>query len=492
MANINQSENRHFIAFDLGATSGRTILGTVTPAGKLETEEITRFPNQMVNIDGRLHWNIFSLYEHLIDGMKAVARKGIRPESIGIDTWGVDVAYISPQGKIMELPYSYRDCGTRGAAERFFKEVMPAEELYGRTGIQHMDFNTVFQLHERREDFAQTHAATVAFLPDALIYLLTGKRITEYTIASTGEMLNPATREIDRQLLSAAGVDPQKFSPIVEPGTVVGTLSPSVAEITGLGPVPVVAVASHDTASAIAPIPATGADFAYLSSGTWSLMGIETTHPVINEITRKENITNEGGVFGTIRLLKNITGMWILEECLRKWKSEGRDYPYALLVEMAGKATPFKAFINPDDPAFVSPADMPEAIAAYCRSTGQPVPESDTEFVRLIFESLALKYRIVLDIFKDCADKPINTLHIIGGGSRNALLNQFTANATGITVKAGPSEASAIGNILMQTGCSSIEELREIARRNITTETFSPRDTEEWDNAYARFLSVIK
>lgn len=484
-------KEKHYIAFDLGATSGRTILGTLTEEGKLTTEELTRFPNHMLEIDGHLFWNIFSLYEHLLDGLREAALRGIKPESIGIDTWGVDIAYISPDGNIMELPYAYRDKETFGASKRFFNNVMPADKLYNRTGIQHMDFNTIFQLNERRDHFSQTHAAIIAFLPDALIYLLTGAKVTEYTIASTGEMLNPSTRKIDSELLSVAGVNPEQFSPVVEPGTVVGTLSESIAESTGIGRVPVVAVASHDTASAIAPIPAEDKNFAYLSSGTWSLMGIETESPVINETTRKENITNEGGVFGTIRLLKNITGMWILEQCLKKWKQQGKTYCYSDLAPLAETAPPFKAFINPDDQAFVSPADMPEAIADFCRKTGQPVPETDAEYVRLIFESLALKYRYVLDIFKRCAENPIEKLHVIGGGSRNALLNQLTANAIGLPVIAGPAEASAIGNILMQTGCQSLGELREISRRNIQTTAFVPCDTDLWNQAYTRFLATI-
>lgn len=485
-------ENKHFIAFDLGATSGRTILGTLTPEGRLTTEEITRFPNQMLEIDGHLYWNIYSLYEHLVEGLKAVAKMGIKPVSAGIDTWGVDVALVSPDGKIMGVPYAYRDRDTIGSAERFFKDVMSAADLYGKTGIQHLDFNTVFQLNEHRDEWQRKAAETILFIPDALNYMLTGVKSTEYTIASTGAIIDPATRRLDMNIIEAAGSRADQWAPVVEPGTTLGDIKPDVARAAGIDPLPVVAVAGHDTASAIAAIPAMSKNFAYLSSGTWSLMGVEVDGPVINDITRRVNITNEGGVYGTIRLLKNITGMWVVEQCLKKWKSDGTSYSYPEMVALADKATSFKAFIDPDDPAFVAPADMPAAISDYCRRTGQDAPDTHGEYIRMIFESLAMKYRAVLDVLRQVSDHPIDALHVIGGGSRNQLLNHFTANAINLPVIAGPAEASALGNIMMQAGCTSLQELRDIVARSVETVRVDPDETAvpSWQEAYSRYRRV--
>lgn len=484
-------EKREFIAFDLGATSGRTILGTIDADGILSTKELTRFPNHMLEYDGHLYWNIYSLYSNLIEGLEEAKRQGVNAESIGIDTWGVDVAYVAPDGKIFGIPNAYRDKDTIGARQRFFENVMPASELYRLTGIQHLDFNTVFQLNEHRDDYFQKNAGTILFMPDALIYMLTGKKITEYTIASTGEILDPSTHQLIPEILEKVGVRLDQFAAVVEPGSRVGTLSDEVAGMVGCEKIPVVAVAEHDTGSAVAAIPAKDANFAYLSSGTWSLMGIESTHPVVNEITEKENITNEGGVFGTVRVLKNITGMWIVEECLRKWRSEGINYSYPEMVELAIAAPSFKAMIDPDHASFVAPRSMPDAIDEYCRATGQPVPENHGEYIRVIFESLALKYRKILDIFRSLSDHPIDKLHVIGGGSRNALLNRFTANAINLPVIAGPAEASAFGNIMMQAGCKSLQELRDVIARSVETMTYEPDNAGEWALAYEKYKQVI-
>lgn len=480
----------YYVAVDLGATSGRTILGSIDSQGVLATEEIHRFPNHMVDIAGHLYWNIYSLYENIVESLRIIGARGIRPRSMGIDTWGVDVVCVAPDGSIMGLPHAYRDCDTAGAAQRFFDEVMSADELYRTTGIQHLDFNTIFQLYIHHNDWDMRHAESILFMPDALSYMLTGRKVTEYTIASTGAILDPATRTVNRALVEKAGIDPSKFAPVVEPGTVIGTLLPPIAELTGVGEIPVVAVAGHDTASAIAPIPAASAGFAYLSSGTWSLMGIETPGPVINDSTLANNITNEGGVYGTIRLLKNITGMWVVEQCLRRWERDGVCYTYPQIVDMARSAEPFKAFIDTDAPDFVSPADMPAAIVEYCRRTGQEAPATHGEFIRLIFESLAMRYRRVLSILSENAAGPVEVLHVIGGGSRNALLNQFTADAIGIPVIAGPAEASAIGNIMMQAGHPSLRALRDMVIPNIDTVRYEPAYTPAWDAVYQRYLDI--
>ena len=490
-------ETKYFVAFDLGATSGRTILGTLE-GEKLALKEITRFPNQNLPLNGHFYWNIFSLYENLKKGLAEVAKLKVPVTSIGIDTWGVDVVCINADGNIIGLPYAYRDPHTTGMKEQLFEKVMPADEVYARTGIQHLDINTLYQLYTMAEhkDFGLANASHLLFMPDALSYLLTGKMVTEYTIASTGQILNPATRQIDGELLQKAGINPALFSPMVEPGHVIGTLRQELCEELQIEAIPVIAVAGHDTASAVAAIPASDANFAYLSSGTWSLMGVETQGPVINEKTTYYNITNEGGVDGTIRLLKNITGMWIVEQCLKKWRRQGTEYTYTQMVALANEAEPFVSYIDPSDPIFSNPADMTKAIDEYCARTGQRGPATHGEYIRVIFESLALKYRETLDIFLQLTDHPINKLHIIGGGSRNALLNQFTSNAIDLPVYAGPSEATSIGNIMLQAmtagAVGSLGEMRKVISANEKPVEYYPTDRETWETAYANYLSIIK
>ena len=481
---------KHFVAFDLGATSGRTILGSLRD-GELVLKELTRFPNTILPLGGHYYWNIFSLYEHLCEGLRAAAREGRvvphgRHDEIGKD------------GSLLGLPYAYRDPHTDGAPEEYFSKVLPREEVYGATGIQIMQFNSLYQLYAMQRDRSSQLAAAerLLFMPDALSYLLTGEMVTEYTIASTSQLLNPRTKRIEARLLEKMGLSPELFPPIVMPGHRIGTLRAELAAACGLPQLPVIAVAGHDTASAVAAVPAADERFAYLSSGTWSLMGIEVREPFINELTERYNFTNEGGVEGTTRLLKNITGMWILEQCLRKWKDEGRDYTYPEIVKMATGAAPFRTMIDPDDASFAAPGDMPAAIRAYCERTGQPAPGDDSAMIRAIFESLALKYRFVLDRFRSLAPFEIERLHVIGGGSKNALLNQFTADSLGIPVTAGPSEATAVGNIMLQAraaGCvGTLQEMRTLIARCIPVEEFTPGDTAAWDAAYTRFMTIVK
>lgn len=487
----------HFIAFDLGATSGRTVLGTLAD-GSLRLKELTRFPNRVLPLQGHVYWNIFSLYEQLCEGLRAAAREQVTITSIGIDTWGVDVAFVGRDGSLLGLPYAYRDPHTENAPAEYFAHILPREEVYARTGIQIMDFNTIFQLYAlRRANASQIEAADkILFMPDALNYLLTGKMVTEYTIASTSQLLNPRTKCLESDLLEKMGISSGRFCPLVMPGHRVGLLCEQLSVATGLGRIPVVAVAEHDTASAVAAVPAEDERFAYLSSGTWSLMGIETRDPVIDERTYTYNITNEGGVEGTTRLLKNITGMWLLEECLNVWKAAGTEYSYPQIVALANEAQPFRTMIDPDDPSFAHPENMVAAIEARCIRTGQPLPRTHAEMIRAIFESLALKYRMVLDLFRSLAPFPIERLHVIGGGSKNALLNRFTANSTGIPVVAGPSEATAIGNIMLQAKAAgwagSLAEMRRLIVRCVPTERFYPDDKELWEEAYTRFCKIIK
>lgn len=486
---------KHYIAFDLGATSGRTILGSVDE-GVLHLEELTRFPNASLPIGGHLYWNIFSLYEHLLEGLRVAAAKGVAIESIGIDTWGVDFAFVGGDGSLLGVPYSYRDPHTEGAPESFFESAMPRERLYELTGIQVMNFNSVFQLHTLRKNGSSplASAAHMLFMPDALSWMLTGRMVTEYTIASTSAMLNPCTKELDGEILSVLGIEEGVFPPIVMPGHTVGTLRKEIAESVGLGEVPVVAVAGHDTASAVAAVPARTPHFAYLSSGTWSLMGVEVLEPVITPQTERLNLTNEGGIEGTTRLLKNITGMWIVEQCLAEWRKQGRDYSYPEMVRMAESANHFERMIDPDDALFASPRSMTSAIDDYLARTGQPAAESDGDYLACAFESLALKYRFVLGMFRQVADFPIERLHIIGGGSKNPLLNQYTASSIGLEVISGPSEATAIGNIMIQAKAAgqvgSLAQMREMIAHSIETATYHPQEREVWEEAYQRFLTI--
>lgn len=483
-----------FLAFDLGATSGRSILATLDN-GALITKELTRFPNNLLPINGKVHWNIFGLYEALLAGMKAAATEGVKVDAIGIDTWGVDFVYIGKDGSFLGCPRAYRDPYTEGMQEAFFK-VVPRKEVYDLTGIQFMNFNSLFQLYAAHCEGSSALAAAdkILFIPDALSYLLTGKMVCEYTIASTSQFLNPKTKRLEASLLKAAGASIDQFPPLVNPGTVIGPLTDELATETGLGKVPVIAVAGHDTGSAIAAVPAENERFAYLSSGTWSLMGIEVVDPIINEASFDMNFTNEGGVEGTTRFLKNITGMWLLEQCRREWEKEGVNYDYPTIVQMASASEGFLSLVDPDHPSFANPKSMTAALKAYCTQTGQVVPETHTALVRCIFDSLALKYKYVLGKLQQVAPFTIERLHIIGGGAKNQLLNQFTANAIGMSVMAGPSEATAIGNIMMQAKAmgvvGSLADMRALIRQAVTPEVFQPQDTAAWDAAYARFLSV--
>ena len=430
---------------------------------------------------------------HIIDGLKLVAHRGESIASIGIDTWGVDFVCVGKDGNLLRQPYAYRDPHTVGAPEALFSRISHSE-VYGKTGIQIMNFNSLFQLDtlRRNHDSALEAADKILFMPDALSYMLTGEMVTEYTIASTAQLVNAQTRRLEPELLKAVGLSEKNFGRFVFPGEKVGVLTEEVQKITGLGAIPVIAVAGHDTGSAVAAVPALDRNFAYLSSGTWSLMGVETDAPVINAETEALNFTNEGGVEGTIRLLKNICGMWLLERCRLNWG----DTSYPELINEADACEPFRSLINPDDDCFANPADMEKAIAEYCRATGQAVPEKRGQVVRCIFESLALRYRQVLENLRSLSPRPIDTLHVIGGGSRNDLLNQFTANAIGIPVIAGPSEATAIGNVMIQAmaagEATDVAGMRQLINRSIPLKTYQPQDTEAWDAAYIHFKNCVR
>jgi rhamnulokinase len=462
-----------FLAIDIGATSGRGVIAAVE-SGKFEMHEVHRFPNSILELHGRYYWDIFRLYESIKTCLSLCARQGAVIDSLGIDTWGVDYGFVGADGSLTGLPRAYRDPYTEGAPADFFR-IVPREEVYRLTGIQVMNFNSLFQLYRaKQERSAPLEAAReILFTPDLLSYMLTGKKVCEYTIASTSQLLNPRTKRFESKLLEAAGVLPDIVRNPVLPGTFVGLLTDSLAKETGVGNVPVIAVAGHDTASAVAAVPATDRDFAYLSSGTWSLMGIEVEQPIISKESFQHNFTNEGGIEGSIRFLKNITGMWLLEQCRKEWEKSGQTYAYPQIVAMAEEASAFRWVVNPDDPSFANPERMTEAIASYCKQHNQPAPSTHAEFVRCIFASLSNRYREVLDTLKEIAPFPIKRLHVTGGGSRNKLLNQFTANAAGIPVAAGPAEATAIGNILIQAKAAGLVKDRWEMRRLIA-ETFPP------------------
>ncbi len=482
----------NFFAVDLGATSGRTILGSIVN-GKLEQREITRFANNIIQTGGHFFWDIYALYNEIIKGLKVVSEEKIKIDSIGIDTWGVDFVFIGSDGGILRNPYCYRDPHTDHAMEDYFN-LIPKEMVYDKTGIQFMQFNSLFQLCALRKnrDSALAAANKILFVPDALSYMLTGEAVCEYTILSTSQMLDPRTKKIDLQLISVLGLEENNFGRYVNPGDLVGTLTPEVQKMTGLGPIPVVAVAGHDTGSAVAAVPAADEKFAYLSCGTWSLLGIETKDAIINEKSYEYNFTNEGGIEGTTRFLKNICGMWLLERCRQEWTDAPADVNQINRESMSAPA--FQSFIFPDAPEFANPTSMVDAIQDYCRRTGQKVPQTYKEIARCIFESLAMRYRQVLGYLNGLSPFPIDKLHVIGGGTKNTYLMQMAANATGIEVITGPTEGTAIGNIMLQAKAAGLVndmfEMRKIIADSIELMKYQPQDSPLWDEAYQRYLSV--
>lgn len=469
----------NFLAFDCGATSGRAVLATFEQ-GKFSMKEVYRFPTVIRREDGKMYWELMGMYDHFVTCLTQLGSEGVKIDSIGIDTWGVDFGCIGEDGSLVRLPRSYRDPYTQGVPEQVFG-IVPRSEVYGITGIQIMDFNTIFQLYaqSREKDSALKKAKAILFMPDLLSYLLTGNMVCEYTDASTSGMMNQRTRQFEKPLLEKIGVDPSVLLDIVQPGTEVGTLKPELAERTGLGAVPVIAVAGHDTASAIAAVPAADEHFAYLSSGTWSLMGIESPEPIINEESARLNFTNEGGIEGTTRFLKNITGMWLLEQCRKVWENEGRTYNYAQITEMAKASASYKETVDPDDPRLASPTNMVEAINTILAEKGASLPKSDGEMISCIFNSLAQKYKEVIGLLQSFASFKIEKLHVIGGGSANDLMSQMTADAIGMPVVAGPVEATAIGNVMIQAKAAGLVgdrwQMRKLIADAFAVKTFNPQ-----------------
>ena len=489
------NQKKYFFAVDLGATSGRTIIGCINE-GQFQLEEVTRFPNNLIEQGGHFYWDIYALYFEMIRGLKEVAQRGLEITSIGIDTWGVDFVMIGDDGAILRNPRAYRDPITFDAMDDYLKNVISRKEVYGITGIQLMNFNSIFQLYAMRREgnSALKHAHRILFVPDALSWMLTGKEVCEYTIASTSQLLDPRTKQLDERLLSSLGLTRSMFGRMVNPGTPIGVLTDEVQKLTGLGPIPVIAVAGHDTGSAVAAVPAKDEQFAYLSSGTWSLMGIETKDAIINDLSYERNFTNEGGIEGTTRFLKNICGMWLYERCRKEWPEEVRQLSHPELQGSAMQVEAFRSIINPDDAQFANPDSMIDAIRQYCRKTQQPVPETPAEICRCIFDSLALRYKQVFQWMQEFAPFKIEVLHIIGGGSLNKYLNQFTANATGATVLAGPQEGTAIGNIMLQAKAANlvndIWEMRRIIANSLELVKYEPADEAIWNQAFDKYLRI--
>ena len=501
------NDKKYFFAVDLGATSGRTIIGSINDS-KFELEEVTRFPNNLIVQGGHYYWNIYALYFEIVKGLKEVARRQLDIVSIGIDTWGVDFVFIGDDNAILRNPRAYRDPITFAAMDDYLEHVVAKKDVYDVTGIQFLNFNSIFQLYAMRKEgnVAFNHARKILFVPDALSWMLTGEEVCEYTIASTSQLLDPRTKQLDERLLASIGLSRDMFGRMVNPGERIGVLTEEMQQLTGLGPVPVIAVAGHDTASAVAAVPAGNERFAYLSSGTWSLMGIETKDAIINDLSYERNFTNEGGIEGTTRFLKNICGMWLYERCRLEWISRGErlevrgerlEISQVSHPELQGSAMEVEAFrsiINPDDQLFAAPSSMVEAIQSYCRQTGQPVPETPAEICRCIFDSLALRYKQVFQWLQEFAPFKLDVLHIIGGGSLNKYLNQFTANATGATVLAGPQEGTAIGNIMLQAKAAGlvkdIWEMRQIIANSLDLVAYEPTDQETWNKAYEKYLKV--
>lgn len=485
---------KRVLAFDFGASSGRAIIGCFD-GDKITLEEVHRFSNDPVSVGGTVYWDVLRLFYEIKQGIiKAKIAGGF--DSIGIDTWGVDFGLIDSEGKLMENPVHYRDARTVGLVDEAFK-TMPKEKLYGITGIQFMELNTLFQLISLKKyrPWMLERADKMLFMPDLFGYMLTGKMCAEYSIASTSQIIDLDKRTWSKEILDAFGIKESVFAPLVQPGTVLGELSKEICEECGVDPVPVISVCGHDTQSAITSVPCEDGDFAFLSSGTWSLFGTELDKPIVNETSMNINITNEGGFDGSTGFLKNIIGLWLIQESRRQWKREGKEYSYADLEKLALAAEPFKCFIDPDAPEFVPHGNIPERVREFCRKTGQYIPETVGEIMRCIYESLAMKYRLTFEKLRECTERDYPVIHVIGGGTKDGLLCQMTANSCDRTVKAGPIEATVMGNVAVQLmsdgSVKNIGQARKIVADSSELKTFEPKDTDKWAGAYEDFLKVV-
>jgi rhamnulokinase len=483
-----------FLAFDLGAESGRGVLGHFN-GERLNLEELHRFPNGGVRVLDSLHWDVLRLWNEMKIALSICAQRNTDLSGIGIDTWGVDFGLLGRGDVLLGFPFHYRDSRTDGMLEEAFRR-LPQATLFERSGCQFLQINTLYQLLSMvvHKSPLLDVAETFLMIPDLLNFWLTGRKVCEFTNATTTQFYDPRRKGWSTEICAALGLPSEILPEVVQPGTQLGTLLPSVAAETGLPEIPVIAPACHDTGSAVAAVPAQRGDWAYISSGTWSLMGIEVFEPIITDQALALNFTNEGGVENTFRFLKNIMGLWLVQECRRTWAQAGDEMSYAQITQLAEGAKPFTALIDPDDDAFLPPGDMPDRIVDYCKHTGQTPPSDAGEVLRCALESLALKYRWVLEKLEVVRGRAIDVLHIVGGGARNQTLCQFTADATGTPVIAGPIEATAIGNIVVQAiACGligSISEAREVVHRSFDVITYEPQNSAGWDEAYERFLKI--
>lgn len=492
--------SRHYLAIDLGAESGRVMCGRFD-GQRLTLTEVHRFPNTPVRVGLHLHWNVLALWNEIQTGLRKAAMQVGDVAGIGIDTWGVDFALLDGQGTLIGNPHHYRDSRTDGMLDEAFRRVS-REQIFEATGIQFMQINTLYQLlaMTRSRAPALRIAETLLLMPDLFNYWLTGQKVCEFSNATTTQCYDPRAGGWAHQLLTALEIPTHILPAVIDPGTDLGPIAPALRRVLGMAALDqahVIAPATHDTGSAVAAVPASSRHAAYISSGTWSLLGAVVDRPVINAQVLRHNFTNEGGVGGTFRLLKNIMGMWLVQECRRRWAAaDGEAMSYGALFTLAEQAMPFVSLIDPDDAAFLHPDDMSAAIAAYCQRTGQPVPQDRGAVVRCILESLALKYRHTLGQLQMLLGRAVEALHVVGGGSQNALLCQFTADACGVPVIAGPVEATAIGNILVQMVAqgelASMDEARDVVRRSFSPVTYLPRDIARWEAARERFGALLQ
>ncbi len=486
-----------YLAYDLGASSGRAVIGRFDGSA-VELEEIHRFSNGPVSVPGGLYWDALRLYEEMLAGLRNCVRiSGPEIAGIGIDTWGVDFALLDAGDQLLGNPHCYRDPRVSGMMERAFSRVS-REEIFEQTGLQFLEINTLYQLLSMVERNSQQlrMARTFLMMPDLFNFWLTGRKVCEFSNATTTQFYNPRTDAWAMDLLNRLDVPVDMLPEIVPPGTSLGPLRPEIAADAGIASVDVIAPACHDTGSAVAAVPFSDSGAAYISSGTWALLGAELPVPAVTREALRHNFTNEGGVCGTYRFLKNITGLWTVQECKRIWENQGSAFSFADLVRMAEAAPALTAFIDPDHSDFLEPGDMPARIRAYCRRTGQTVPATEGEVIRCALESLALKCRCVLEDLESVLNRNLATIHVVGGGIRNALLNQFTANAAGRIVVAGPAEATALGNILMQAYArreiDSLAGIREVVRNSTEIVTYVPKEKDAWEEAYDRFRQLLE
>lgn len=486
---------KKILAFDLGAESGRGLLGLFDGA-RIGLEIIHRFANGPVQTLDTMHWDVLRLYFEIITTLRKTAAEHGEVASLGVDTWGVDFALLGRDGSLLGNPRHYRDPHTENILEDAFKKI-PREQVFRRTGIQFMRFNSIYQLLalQRARSPLLDAAESMLFMPDLFHYWLSGVKANEYTNATTGQLIDPESRTWARDLVRAFELPDKILGSLVQPGTNLGPLRSSIAAETGMRSVPVIAPATHDTASAVAAVPATGSSWCYISSGTWSLMGAELNKPFVNDKALRYNFTNEGGIGGTVRFLKNIMGLWLVQECRRTWERGGKSYDYEELMRLAETAPPFVSLVDPDHSSFLLPPSMPQALVDFCKRTGQSTPVEPGAVIRCALESLALRYRWVLERMEEMLGRRLETIHIVGGGSQNTLLCQLTADACNRQVLAGPVEATAIGNVLVQAIglglLGALADAREVVQRSFEVRAFSPQNPQRWQEPYERFLRIL-